>query len=131
MALKANMKILAIDSDSTARQNLKNILKSLGLKNIKEATNADEALSALKKEASEDEPIEFIICENDLPEKSGLDVLAHVREDNHKKTPFLMVMNNSDQQTVLKVVKAGVNNVMVKPYSGEVLKEKIAKIFNQ
>jgi two-component system chemotaxis response regulator CheY len=44
------------------------------------------------------------------------------------KTPFLMVTAEALQDNVLQAVKAGVDNYIVKPFTAEVLNEKISEI---
>jgi two-component system chemotaxis response regulator CheY len=63
---------------------------------------------------------------------TGLELLKAVRADNEiSKTPFLMVTAEALQENVLAAVKAGVSNYIVKPFTAEVLSEKIAKIMEK
>jgi len=131
MALKSSMKILLADEASGIRQTVKKMLSDLGFKSIVEAGDGEKAL-AIINESLEDRPIEFIIAEWDLPKLSGLELLKNVRSNNTiSKTPFLMITSDADQQNVVIAVKAGVNNVIVKPFSAQTLIEKIDKIFNK
>jgi two-component system chemotaxis response regulator CheY len=67
-----------------------------------------------------------------MPEMTGLDLLAAIRKDeNLKTTPFLMVTAEAEQGNIMLAVKAGVDNFIVKPFSAQVLKEKIDKIFTK
>jgi two-component system chemotaxis response regulator CheY len=47
-----------------------------------------------------------------------------------EKLPFLMITAEAEQGNVVIAVKAGVSNFIVKPFSAQVLKEKIDRIFN-
>ena len=65
-----------------------------------------------------------------MPELSGLDMLKTLKASaEHKNIPFLMVTAEAEQGNVMLAVKAGVDNFIVKPFSAQVLKEKIEKIF--
>ena len=57
---------------------------------------------------------------------SGLDLLKHLKgTTDFKDVPFLMVTAEAEQGSVMLAVKAGVSNFIVKPFSAQVLKEKI------
>jgi two-component system chemotaxis response regulator CheY len=131
MALKANMKILVIDDMATMRKIIKNMLGQIGFTNITEADDGATALPMIEEAAGTDEPYEFIVSDWNMPEMSGLELLKKLRaSDQFKKLPFLMITAEAEQGNVVVAVKAGVSNFIVKPFSAQVLKEKIDKIFN-
>jgi two-component system, chemotaxis family, chemotaxis protein CheY len=132
MGLKANMKILVVDDMSTMRKIIKKMLNQFGFTNITEADDGAMAWPMLQEAFNGGEPFEFVISDWNMPQMSGLDLIKNIRADeNLKKTPFLMVTAEAEQGNVVTAVKAGVNNFVVKPFSAEVLKEKISKIFPQ
>lgn len=132
MALKANMKILVVDDMSTMRKIIKKMLNQLGFTNITEADDGAVAWPKLQEAHTAGEPYEFVVSDWNMPTMSGLDLIKNIRQDeNLKKTPFLMITAEAEQGNVVIAVKAGVNNFIVKPFSAEVLKEKIVKIFPQ
>lgn len=132
MALKASMNILIIDTNSTMRQNVKKLLSDIGFKNIKEAANGNKALEVLEECNVIEKPIEFIISELELEKMTAIELLAMIRKDpKNAKTKFLLMTGDSDQQKMMQAIRAGVNNVVVKPFSADMLKEKIAKIYGQ
>jgi two-component system chemotaxis response regulator CheY len=123
------IKILIVDDKLTMRKVIKNMLDELGFKNITLANNGSEAWTLLEQASSGGDPFEFIISDWSMPEMSGLDLLNKVRDDdNYKTTPFLMITAEAEQSNVLVAVKAGVSNFIVKPFTTDVLKEKINKI---
>jgi Response regulator containing CheY-like receiver, AAA-type ATPase, and DNA-binding domains len=65
-----------------------------------------------------------------MPEMTGIELLKQVRANEATKDlPFLMVTAEAKKENVVEAVKAGVNNYIVKPFTAEVLQEKISKIF--
>ena len=67
-----------------------------------------------------------------MPEMTGIDLLKSLRaRDDLKDLPFLMVTAEAEQGSIMTAVKSGVSNFIVKPFSPEVLKEKIVKIFQK
>jgi len=67
-----------------------------------------------------------------MPNMTGLELLKAVRADQElATTPFLMVTAEALQDNVIAAVKAGVSNYIVKPFTAEVLNEKITKIMEK
>ena len=131
MGLKANMKILVIDDMATMRKIIKNMLGQIGFTNITEADDGATAWPMIEEARTGGEPYEFIVSDWNMPQMSGLDLLKKMRDmEEYKKLPFLMITAEAEQGNVVIAVKAGVSNFIVKPFSAQVLKEKIDKIFN-
>ena len=124
MDIDKNMKILLVDDFATMRKVIKNLLKQTGYNNISEAEDGLEALKTLKSEK-----VDFIISDWNMPNMTGLELLKAVRAESAiKGLPFLMVTAEGLQENVVAAVKAGVSNYIVKPFTAEVLNEKIEKI---
>jgi two-component system chemotaxis response regulator CheY len=121
------MKILVVDDFSTMRRIVKNVLKQLGFENIEEAEDGAQAYSKLKTKG-----FGFVISDWNMPNMDGLALLKSVRSDPElKDMPFLMVTAEAEKDKVVEAIKAGVNNYIVKPFTAEVLKEKMDKIFEK
>jgi two-component system chemotaxis response regulator CheY len=131
MALDPNMKILIVDDMSTMRKIIKNMLQQVGFKNIEEADDGATAWPKIEQGLASGEPYQFIISDWNMPQMTGIDLLGKIKGNDKLKTvPFLMVTAEAEQGNVVIAVKAGVSNFIVKPFSAQVLKEKIDKIFN-
>ena len=131
MALKSSMKILLADEAPGNRQYTKKMLTNMGFKNIIEAGDINRVFEKIN-DTLEKDPVQFIICDWDLPGGGGLELLKQIRANEKTKSiRFLMVNSEAAQQNVVLAVKSGVNNVIVRPYSSNLLMEKISKIFKQ
>ncbi|MEA1867505.1 MAG: chemotaxis response regulator CheY [Thermodesulfobacteriota bacterium] len=124
MDLDKNMKILIVDDFGTMRKVIKNLLRQIGYQDFTEAEDGTSALKVLKSQK-----IDFVISDWNMPNMTGIDLLRAVRTDsNLSSLPFLMVTAESLKENVMEAVKAGVSNYIVKPFTAEVLNEKIGKI---
>jgi two-component system, chemotaxis family, chemotaxis protein CheY len=124
MGMDQKMKILLVDDFATMRKVIKNLLKQGGYNNIVEAEDGVAALKILKSEK-----VDFIISDWNMPNMTGLELLKEVRADSDLSgLPFLMVTAEGLKDNVVVAVKAGVSNYIVKPFTAEVLNEKIEKI---
>lgn len=121
------MKILIVDDFATMRRIVKNILKQIGFSNIVEAEDGKAALAQLK-----DGNFDLVMCDWNMPEMSGLELLQKVRSDDALKgIPFVMVTAEAQKENILDAVKAGVNNYVVKPFTAETIEEKLKKVFDE
>ena len=121
------MKILVVDDFSTMRRIVKNLLKQIGFENIEEAEDGQHALSKLKGDR-----FQFVVSDWNMPNMTGIELLKSVRSDPElKDLPFLMVTAEAEKEKVIEAIKAGVNNYIIKPFTAEILKEKMDKIFEK
>jgi len=121
------MKILVVDDFSTMRRIVKNVLKQLGFEKLEDAEDGEQAYNKLKNDS-----FGFVITDWNMPNLDGLGLLKKVRSDEKlKELPILMVTAEAEKDKVIEAIKAGVNNYIVKPFTAEVLKEKMDKIFEK
>lgn len=127
MDSKPNVKILVVDDFSTMRRIVMNLLKEIGYTNLDEA---EDGVAAWRKLQSG--TYDFLITDWNMPNMDGLTLLQNVRADrdiNH--LPVLMVTAEAKKENILMAVKAGANGYVVKPFSAQILDEKISKIFER
>ena len=116
------MKLLVVDDSSTMRRIIKNTLQRLGYEDILEAEHGVEAWGLLDSV----EGINVLITDWNMPEMNGLDLVKKVRSDErYKDIPIIMVTTEGGKAEVITALKAGVNNYIVKPFTPQVLKEKL------
>jgi len=122
--LASGMKILAVDDSPTMRRIIVNTLKRAGYENVIEATDGKDALARLKTEK-----FGFVITDWNMPEMDGLTFVTAIRADpEFKSMPVLMITTRSVKEDIIEAMKAGVNNYIVKPFTPEILAEKINQI---
>lgn len=127
MGLDKDMKILVVDDFATMRKIVKNLLKQVGYKNIVEAEDGVKALRVLKSQK-----VDFVISDWNMPNMNGLEFLKAVRADDELSgLPFLMVTAEALKENVVLAVRSGVSNYVVKPFTAEILNEKIEKIIEK
>lgn len=121
------MKLLVVDDSSTMRRIIKNTLQRLGHKDILEAEHGGEAWSILENNPD----IDILITDWNMPEMNGLELVRRVRaESKYKDMPIIMVTTEGGKAEVITALKAGVNNYIVKPFTPQVLKEKLEDVLS-
>jgi len=122
--MNLDMNVLVVDDFSTMRRIVKKSLTIMGFKNIIEVEDGKDALDILAKE-----DIGLILSDWNMPVMMGIDLLKAVRGDEKlKKIPFIMVTAEGQKNNIMAAVEAGVSNYIVKPFTPDILKEKIQKI---
>jgi two-component system, chemotaxis family, chemotaxis protein CheY len=118
------MKILVVDDQNSVRQMTRITLEQLGIRHIYEAENGVTAM-----ETACLQPLDLIISDYNMPEMDGLGLLRAVRgHPAVRKVPFILLTGRGDRELVVKAATAGVNNYLIKPFTAEILRQKIEQV---
>lgn len=127
MAVDMHMPILIVDDYATMLRVVKNLLKQIGFDNVDEASDGGAAFQLMKRKK-----YGLVISDWNMQPVTGIELLKMVRADAElKATPFIMVTAESKSQNVIEAKNAGVSNYIVKPFSSDVLKGKIASVLGE
>lgn len=119
------LKFLVVDDSVTMRRIVNNSLKTLGYTNVVEASDGKDALSKLAADSS----INFVITDWNMPVMSGLELSLAIRGDAKMGSlPILMVTTRGVKEDIVQALQAKVNNYVVKPFTPQVLKEKLDQV---
>ena len=121
------MQILVVDDSSTMRRILVKTLERLGYPQSVEAANGREAL-----ERMETSTIDLVIVDWNMPGMSGLELVRAIRSSAAtQNVPILMVTGNAGSEDVVRAVRSGITGYVVKPFSSETLRTKIAAVLGE
>ena len=124
--LEHDDKILLIDEHQDMRMILAHQLQKLNFNNVSQARDGMEALASLKKQK-----YAAIICDLDMKQMTGLDLLAEIREDvNIDRPPFCLTMSNVSKEKLMLAVETGVDEILVKPFTLGDIVPKLRKCFS-
>jgi two-component system chemotaxis response regulator CheY len=123
----SNLSVLVVDDFSTMRRIVSNLLKQAGVARVSEADDGADALRKL-----ENGHFNFVVSDWNMPLMNGLELLKVVRHlEQLKHLPFLLVTAEARKDNIIDAVHAGADGYIVKPFSGEVLREKIEGILKR
>lgn len=129
---KANTKFLIVDDYRNMRKIIKNTLSEIGYNNTIEATDGLHAYEKLVEATTRREPIEFIICDWNMPKMLGIDFLKKCKSEKiYTDIPFIFVTAENDQQKIVEAVKVGVTDFVIKPFSPAIMKSKFESYFKK
>ena len=124
MPLAMTFKVLVVDDQLTMREVCRLALQEMGVRQIIDAENGDDAF---KKATTQ--PLDMIISDFNMPGMDGLALLRAVRgHPAVRKLPFILVTGRGDNALVVSAAQAGVNNYIVKPFTAEMLREKVEAV---
>ena len=115
------MKLLLVDDSVTMRRIQKTQLGSMGITDVDEASNGEEALTRLAVSS-----YDVVLLDWNMPVMDGLTCLKAIRANAaYKSVKIIMCTSESEKEKVMVTLKAGANNYIVKPFTPEALKEKL------
>ena len=115
-------KFLVVDDSVTMRRIVVNTLKTLGYNQYVEAEDGKDAMAKLNTDMG----INFVITDWNMPVMSGLELTQAIRADDRTKgLPILMVTTRGVKEDIVQALQAKVSNYVVKPFTPQVLKDKI------
>ncbi|MBL0870559.1 MAG: response regulator [Phycisphaerales bacterium] len=115
------MRILLIDDSKTMRNIQKSVLAQLGHTTVEEACDGQDALNKVGAFQPE-----LILVDWNMPNMDGLTFVKNFRQTN-KNTPLIMVTTESEKARVIEAIKAGVNNYVIKPFTPDLLSQRITE----
>jgi CheY-like chemotaxis protein len=117
-----SLKILVVDDNKTIRMFVNNSFKPFGCE-IFEAENGIEGLVLAMREKPD-----LILLDLSMPLMSGAEMLGRLKsEPALKDIPVIMLTAESGGDHVLKIVRMGVRDYILKPFRRDQLIEKVKK----
>ncbi|HEX5273353.1 MAG TPA: response regulator [Gemmataceae bacterium] len=115
------MRALVVDDSRAIRSILGLTLKGLGFE-VADAGNGREALERLKSLPRPD----VMLVDWNMPEMNGYDFLCAVRADaTYNDSRVMMVTTETEMEQMIKALSAGANEYVMKPFTKEVIREKL------
>jgi PAS domain S-box-containing protein len=118
MSEERKPKVLVVDDEKILRDLLHRAITSEGCE-VLMATTCAEALEAIKAQ-----PLDLLLIDKNLPDGSGLDVIATLRGHDHL-TPVIVMTGYSDTASAIQAVALDVFSYQCKPLDLEALKVEV------
>jgi two-component system chemotaxis response regulator CheY len=125
----ANLKVLIADDHFLIRQFVRNTLQDSKITNVQTAADGNEAIDLIQKAYDVNQSYDIVFLDWNMPTISGLEVLSYFRaKPDYAGTAFVMLTAESEQQNIMKAIKAGATSYIIKPVSPSDLSKKLCEI---
>ena len=116
------MRALIIDDSRTMRMIIGKIVRELGFETF-EAGDGREGLQRLAENGTPD----LMLVDWNMPAMNGYEFVLAVRANpQHAAAQIMMVTTESELSQIARALEAGANEYVMKPFTKEVLQEKLA-----
>jgi two-component system, chemotaxis family, chemotaxis protein CheY len=113
------MRALIVDDSRFMRAHLRQLLERLGVQ-CTEAGDGCEALDVLRE-------FDFMLLDVNMPRMTGLECVKELRDARlGAEMKVMMVTTESDHAFIESALEHGANEFLMKPFSAESLREKLA-----
>ena len=116
------MKVLIVDDSTTMRRIEKTQLSAMGITDFLEADNGQAGIEVLAANM----PVDIVTLDINMPVMDGMTALRAIRANpTYNGVKIVMVTSESEKTKVVEAIQAGANNYVVKPFSPDILKQKL------
>ena len=119
------IKVMIADDHSMVREGIKQLLELDGdITVVAEANNGKECIELL-----DEDKIDVLLLDINMPFMNGLQVLQYLREKN-KKVKVLILTIHNEVEYLVRAVEIGVDGYVLKDSNSSVLKKAIYTVYN-
>jgi len=122
------MRALIVDDSAVMRKVLQRALKEtgLGVTDVVEATNGQEALEILRTQQGSETELHLILCDINMPLMDGLAFLEQARqEDLLAEVPVVIITTEGAERQVLRAIAAGARGYICKPFTADQVRSRL------
>jgi two-component system, chemotaxis family, chemotaxis protein CheY len=112
---------LVADDSGTMRKIIIRSLNALGITSVTEAGDGSQAVAMFKPGA-----FHLVLTDWNMPGKTGIDVIKEIRAQD-AAVPIIMITTEAEKTRVIQAIQAGVTDYLVKPFTADMLREKLNK----
>ncbi len=121
-----DINVLVVDDSLTSLKYICKILNDIGIEQITQATNGQQAFELISEHL-----FDLIVTDFNMPEMDGLQLTNSIRsESSQQSIPILMLTSEQNESRLAAVKKAGVSAILDKPFEPASIRKLIAQLLN-
>jgi two-component system chemotaxis response regulator CheY len=118
-----DVRVLVVDDSRLARNHIKRVLGNLGIQQMTEAEDGQQAMQILQQQM-----FDLVVTDYNMPEVNGQELTEFIRQHSTiSHIPVLMVTSEANESHLSNIAQAGVNAMCDKPFEPETVR---ALLFN-
>ncbi len=119
------MKALVVDDSSMMRKVMMGALAKIGLNDVDQAGDGDEAMQAVGRTE-----YGLILLDWNMPKVTGIDALKAIRNLGHAM-PIIMVTTEAEKARVMEALKSGASSYVIKPFHPDQLIARVQQVLEK
>ncbi len=116
-----SLNVLVVESSPQARKNIIQSLQEIGVRNVTEASDGPEAIRQYKEAQ-----FDVLFVDWNLKGQQGQNLVQEIRQLN-RDVPIIATVPISGQNFAQEADQAGASDLLGKPFTTEILREKLEK----
>ncbi|MCG8381537.1 MAG: response regulator [Gammaproteobacteria bacterium] len=119
------LELLVVDDSTMSRKQIKRILTNMGITNIHEAKDGQQAIEMIKTNF-----YDLLVTDYNMPNIDGQALVNFIRnKSNQSSLPILMITSEKDQGRLKAIQQAGVSALCDKPFEPQTIRTMIESIY--
>ncbi len=121
--MNTSLKVLVVDDFATMRKIATKMLSKIGFENVVQAASGVEAWELMQNEI-----IDVVLTDWNMPEMSGIELLETIRGDNRfQGLPVVLITAEAERDNIISAISKGASGYILKPFNIEKLKALMEK----
>lgn len=122
-----DVRVLVVDDSRLARNHIKRVLSNLGIAQMVEAEDGQQAIDILKNQM-----FDLVVTDYNMPEVNGQELTEYIRQHSHQShLPVLMVTSEANDTHLSNIAQSGVNALCDKPFEPETVRALLFNLLEQ
>ena len=121
------MKVLCVDDTKAVHAFMKALFAGTG-HDLVGVYDGQQAIDKLKADGFNN--YELVLLDWEMPIKNGLETLKEIRTES-SGLPVIMVTSKNDVNDINRLLEAGANEYVMKPFTKDILFEKISQVLGK
>lgn len=127
------VRALIIDDSTVMRKVIERSLRNSGLNlsEILQASNGEEALEILRRDAASSPGLSLILSDINMPVMDGVTFLEQrLRENLAEGVPVVMITTEGSESLVLRAIAAGAKGYICKPFTADQVRSRVLPLLS-
>lgn len=119
-----DLRVLVVDDSRFSLGHIVQLLRQMGVEQIRKASNGREAAEAIR-----DEQFDLVITDFHMPEMDGEQLTQYIRHlSDQPDVPVLMITSEQNTSRLASVQQAGVSALLDKPFDVATVRELLSRL---
>lgn len=128
---QCTQRILIVDDFPMMRKALRDALLKIGFNDFMEAADGAEAFEKMTDAVANSRPFQLVFLDWNMPKMTGIELVEKCRKLKHfDDVTIVMISAERDRLNVIRALRAGANDYVLKPFMLDSLTEKIDRLLS-